>query len=75
MGILANHAASVEALRPGVVEVIEENGSQGKKWFGMSIVHSPNPPSCSCKQWAFGGRWRKGGSIPMPVVTVHETQS
>jgi F0F1-type ATP synthase epsilon subunit len=34
MGILANHVPSVEALRAGVVEVIEEAGGQGKKWFG-----------------------------------------
>jgi F-type H+-transporting ATPase subunit delta len=34
MGILANHVPSVEALRPGVVEVIEENGAASKKWFG-----------------------------------------
>jgi hypothetical protein len=34
MGILATHVPSVEALRPGVVEVIEESGGQGKKWFG-----------------------------------------
>ena len=34
MGVLANHVPSIEALRPGVVEVIEDNGSQGKKWFG-----------------------------------------
>jgi F-type H+-transporting ATPase subunit delta len=32
MGILANHVPSIEALRPGVVEVIEAAGS--KKWFG-----------------------------------------
>lgn len=32
MGILANHVPSIEALRPGVVEVIEASGS--KKWFG-----------------------------------------
>ena len=36
MGVLANHVASIEPLRPGVVEVIEENGQQSKKWFGMS---------------------------------------
>ena len=34
MGVLANHVPSVEALRPGVVEVIEDNGQPGKKWFG-----------------------------------------
>jgi F-type H+-transporting ATPase subunit delta len=33
MGILANHVASVEALRPGVLEIIE-NGGGSKKWFG-----------------------------------------
>jgi len=32
LGILANHVPSIEALRPGVVEVIEAAGS--KKWFG-----------------------------------------
>lgn len=36
MGVLANHVASIEPLRPGVVEVIEENGAQAKKWFGKS---------------------------------------
>lgn len=34
MGILANHVPSIEALRPGVVEVIESTGT--KKWFGES---------------------------------------
>lgn len=32
MGILANHVPSIEALRPGVVEVVEAAGP--KKWFG-----------------------------------------
>jgi F-type H+-transporting ATPase subunit delta len=32
MGILANHVPAIEALRPGVIEVIEDSGS--KKWFG-----------------------------------------
>jgi hypothetical protein len=36
MGVLANHVASVEALRPGVIEVIEDNGQPSKKWFGES---------------------------------------
>lgn len=39
MGVLANHVASVEALRAGVVEVIEENGQAGKKWFGELLKH------------------------------------
>ena len=40
MGILANHVPSVEALRAGVVEVIEEAGGQGKKWFGALLAGS-----------------------------------
>lgn len=33
MGILANHVPSIEALRPGLVEVVESTGSS-KKFFG-----------------------------------------
>jgi F-type H+-transporting ATPase subunit delta len=33
MGILANHVAAIEPLKPGVIEVIESAG-QSKKWFG-----------------------------------------
>lgn len=35
MGVLANHAPSIEPLRAGVLEVIESAGST-KKWFGES---------------------------------------
>jgi len=44
MGILANHVPSIEALRPGVVEVIETSGTS-KKWFtssGFATVHPNN---------------------------------
>ncbi|KAK2464302.1 hypothetical protein APHAL10511_003759 [Amanita phalloides] len=44
MGILANHVPSIEAVRPGVVEVIESNGSS-KKFFvsgGFATVHPNN---------------------------------
>jgi F-type H+-transporting ATPase subunit delta len=34
MGILANHVPSIEALRPGMIEVIE-SGNASKKWFGV----------------------------------------
>ena len=34
MGILANHVPSVEALRAGVVEVVEDAAQASKKWFG-----------------------------------------
>ncbi|EIN11675.1 epsilon subunit of F1F0-ATP synthase N-terminal domain-containing protein [Punctularia strigosozonata HHB-11173 SS5] len=44
MGVLANHVPTVEALRPGIVEVVESAGSS-KKWFvsgGFAIVHPNN---------------------------------
>ncbi|KAI0744221.1 epsilon subunit of F1F0-ATP synthase N-terminal domain-containing protein [Daedaleopsis nitida] len=44
MGILANHAPTIEPLRPGVVEVIE-SGNPSKKWFvsgGFATVHPNN---------------------------------
>ena len=34
MGILANHVPTVEALRPGLLEIIESSGT--KKYFGTS---------------------------------------
>ena len=37
MGILANHVPSVEALKAGIVEVIEDAGAQSKKWFSEWI--------------------------------------
>ena len=37
MGILANHVPSIEALRPGMIEVIE-SGNTSKKWFGVFRV-------------------------------------
>jgi F-type H+-transporting ATPase subunit delta len=42
MGVLANHVASIESLKPGVVEVIEGQG-ESKKWFGTpcSIMMHP----------------------------------
>ncbi|KAF5351760.1 hypothetical protein D9756_007618 [Leucocoprinus leucothites] len=43
MGILSNHVPSIEPLRPGVVEVIENSGSQ--KFFvsgGFATVHPNN---------------------------------
>jgi len=44
MGILANHVPSIEAIRPGLVEVIESNGT-AKKFFasgGFATVHPNN---------------------------------
>lgn len=36
MGILANHVASIEQLRPGLIDIIEEGGAGSKQFFGMS---------------------------------------
>ena len=41
MGILANHVPTVEALRPGLVEVIESAGTS-KKFFGASLPRGRN---------------------------------
>jgi F-type H+-transporting ATPase subunit delta len=35
MGILAGHVPTLEALKPGVLEVIE-SGANSKKWFSAS---------------------------------------
>lgn len=44
MGILSNHVPSIEALRPGVVEVIEAAGGS-KKFFGaLNISFTSIPP-------------------------------
>ena len=40
MGVLANHVPSIEQLRPGIVEVIDESGGN-KQYFRMhSLFHS-----------------------------------
>ncbi|KAI0645932.1 epsilon subunit of F1F0-ATP synthase N-terminal domain-containing protein [Trametes maxima] len=44
MGILANHAPTIEPLRPGVVEIVE-SGKGSQKWFvsgGFATVHPNN---------------------------------
>lgn len=38
---LANHVASIESLKPGVLEVIEGSAAESKKWFGASRSSSP----------------------------------
>jgi hypothetical protein len=56
MGILANHVPSVEALKAGVVEVIEDAGSQSKKWFSKS---KPNLDRLG-REKGLGGRSMSG---------------
>lgn len=40
MGVLANHVPSIEQLKPGLVEIIEESG--GSKQFFRTIKHYPS---------------------------------
>lgn len=39
MGVLANHVPSIEQLKPGLVEIIEEGGAT-KQYFRMSLTAS-----------------------------------
>lgn len=41
MGVLANHVPSIEQLKPGLVEVIEEGGSS-KQFFRTSALQIPS---------------------------------
>lgn len=43
MGVLANHVPSIEQLKPGLVEIVEEGGST-KQYFRTSIFA---PRACS----------------------------
>lgn len=40
MGILANHVPSIEQLKPGLVEVVEEGGAA--KQFFRTLITPPN---------------------------------
>lgn len=42
---LANHVPSVESLKSGVLEVIEGNANESKKWFGTLPSLLTTPPS------------------------------
>lgn len=47
MGVLANHVPSIEQLKPGLVEVIEEAG--GSKQFFCTFEHTfPRPQRIQC---------------------------
>jgi hypothetical protein len=51
MGILSGHVPTLEALKPGVLEVIE-SGNNSKKWFSEFLLFST--------QFAWVGLWKKG---------------
>ena len=57
MGILSSHVPSIEALRPGVVEVIETSGSQ--KFFGEFCI--------SWRQM----QWFMASSVSSGFATIH----
>jgi hypothetical protein len=48
MGVLANHVPSIEQLKPGLIEVIEDGGNS-KQFFRMCTSES-----CGNRGWAFG---------------------
>jgi F-type H+-transporting ATPase subunit delta len=45
MGVLANHVPSIEQLRPGLVEIIEESGGT-KQFFRANLAIIPVHSSC-----------------------------
>ena len=45
MGVLANHVPSIEQLKPGLVEIIEESG--GSKQFFRRCPHLAGDPTIS----------------------------
>ncbi|KAJ9665530.1 delta subunit of the central stalk of mitochondrial F1F0 ATP synthase, atp16 [Coniosporium apollinis] len=50
MGVLANHVPSIEQLRPGLIEVIEEQGGS-KSYFtsgGFAVVQPGSELSINC---------------------------
>lgn len=55
MGILANHVASIEQLKPGLVEIIEEGGATKQFFCRFSIPTCPQvtrvlSPRVGCSQ-------------------------
>jgi F-type H+-transporting ATPase subunit delta len=43
MGVLANHVPSIEQLKPGLVEIVEEGGAT-KQYFRTSDLTPPTEP-------------------------------
>lgn len=54
MGVLANHVPSIEQLKPGLVEVIEEGGST-KQFFRTSPSAETYPPLPAPRATTLGG--------------------
>lgn len=64
MGLLANHVPSIEQLKPGLIEVIEENAGS-KQFFRASPPFTPD--------FAFDyiqrPRWQLQLRWPRPMIT------
>jgi hypothetical protein len=62
MGVLANHVPSIEQLKAGVVEVIEEGGSS-KRFFRTSRDGAPRwRRACGLHKPLCSFRWFRGRS-------------
>lgn len=59
MGVLANHVPSIEQLRPGLVEIVEEGGAN-KQFFGMS---HPIPMNYRKASAGMISKAKNGGSL------------
>lgn len=59
MGVLANHVPSIEQLKPGLIEIVEESGSS-KQFFRMFA------PVSQPKQ----GRWIVGGQPNLHILIL-----
>lgn len=43
LGILCNHTPVIVQLRPGIIEVVEQAGQPGRRWFGSGGFATVNP--------------------------------
>lgn len=55
MGVLASHVPSIEQLKPGLVEVIEESGGSKQFFCTLNLVHTHHTPDLEGLSIAFGG--------------------
>ena len=51
MGVLANHVASIEQLKPGLVEIIEEGGATKQFFCRFPIPTCPHFAGVSLPVW------------------------
>jgi F-type H+-transporting ATPase subunit delta len=68
MGVLANHVPSIEQLKPGLVEIVEEGGAN-KKFFRMSDPAS-TPTHIAPRLPCFTGHNQQSSSKANRICTV-----